>query len=181
MKILIDLYFVFLKIGGFTLGGGLAMIPIIQHEMVDVKKWVTESEMTDFITVSQSTPGVVGINVSTAVGQRVAGFKGALAATLGMITPSVVIIILVSMMFDAFLAQPQIQYAFQGVRAAVVALVLLAVYRFAKSSLKSWPQVIIAGLSFAAIVFFDIYPPYMVLASAAAGVAVHLLRKDVRK
>ncbi len=169
-KVLFDLYFTFMKIGGFTLGGGYAMIPIIQHEVVDVKKWATDEEMTDFMTLGQSAPGIIGINTATAVGYKVAGFYGGLFATLGMITPSVIIILIISSIFEQFKKWDIIQRAFNGIRATVVALIFIAAIRLCKTSIKNKIQFIIAASTVICMLFFKIPPQFIILGSALFGV-----------
>lgn len=162
-KILLDLFLTFMKIGGFTLGGGFAMIPVIQQITVDKKKWATEEEFTDFIALAQSVPGVVGVNTATTVGNKVLGVKGAVVATLGMITPSLIVIIIIAMLFKQFQETPMIQSAFKGVRAVVVALILMAVVRLSKTAVKDKFQIFIFLLATVLALFFNIYAPYIII------------------
>lgn len=162
-KILLDLFFTFMKIGGFTLGGGFAMIPVIQQITVDKKKWATEEEFTDFIALAQSVPGVVGVNTATAVGNKVYGLKGALSATLGMITPSLIVIIIIAILFKQFQETVIIQSAFKGVRAVVVALISIAVLRLSKTAIKDKFQIFIFIIATVSALFFNIYAPYIII------------------
>ena len=166
-----DLYSTFLKIGGFTLGGGYAMIPLIQREVVDRKKWVQENDMVDYLTLCQSVPGAIAINTATLVGYRVGGIPGALAATAGMITPSLISIILIASIFTQFQQWELIQRAFTGVRAAVVALLIIAVFRISRAAVKSAIQLMIAIVSVGGILLFKWSPIWMI----AMGVLIGLI------
>lgn len=176
LKELWKLYYTFVKIGGFTLGGGYAMIPIIQREAVDVKKWASEEEMVDMITLAQSMPGVVGINTATALGTKVAGIPGALSATLGMVTPSLIIIILIAAVFDEFQKIEMVKQAFVGIRAAIAALMFSAVVRLMKTAVKDWFQIILFVAAIICILILDIKPQYVLIASAGTAIALSLFR-----
>jgi len=175
MKKLISLYISFLKIGAFTIGGGQAMIPLIHREAVDVKQWASDEEMSDFITVGQSLPGVVGINTATAVGNKAAGVAGAVAATLGMITPSLVIIILIAAFFDKFAEIAAVQRAFTAARAVVVALIFAATLRLAKSSVKDVFQYVLMFAAIVCILFLKISPVYIIIASGIISLIYGLI------
>ncbi|GHV43418.1 chromate transporter [Clostridia bacterium] len=180
MKKLLEIYVTFLKIGAFTIGGGYAMIPIITRA-VEQKKWATDTEMADFITIGQSLPGVVGINTATAVGKKAAGFWGALFAVLGMITPSVVIIILLALAVDTVRELQIVQRAFMGVRACVAALIVGAVVKMFKTSVKSAFQIVLFTASFLLVVFVRVPPPYMVVLCGILGAAYGALPKKAVK
>ncbi|MFA6627534.1 MAG: chromate transporter, partial [Bacilli bacterium] len=126
MKILWHLFITFFKIGAFTFGGGLAMLPFIQDEMVRKHGWITEDEMLDIIAVAESTPGVIAVNTATFVGYKVKKFWGSLVATIGVILPSLFIICIIAMYFKDFLAIPAIAAIFKGIRAGVAVLILNA-------------------------------------------------------
>jgi chromate transporter len=181
LKLLITIYISFLKIGGLTIGGGYAMISIIQKEAVDNRHWLTDEEMTNFITIGQSLPGVVGINTATAVGKKTAGTFGAVAAALGMITPSIIIILIISLRFSQAREIVLLQKAFAGVRAAVAALIANAVIRIAKTAVKDVFGIALALFCFICVVFFDIMPPYVLavcaVTSAVAPVLINFLHK----
>lgn len=134
MKRLLEIFGVFFKIGMFTIGGGYAMLPIIQKEVVDTKGWMTDDEFLDAISLTNSLPGPLATNSATFVGYRVARAPGSIAAVLGAATPSVVIILLIAMVFQNIMDYPVVQYVFNGVRPAVVAPILYAVVKLAKSA-----------------------------------------------
>ena len=134
MKRLLEIFAVFFKIGLFTIGGGYAMLPIIQKEVVETKGWMDDEEFLDAISLTNSLPGPLAINASTFVGYRVCKVKGALAAVLGAASPSVIIILAVAMVFSNLTEYLVVQYIFDGIRPAVVALILYAVIKLAKSA-----------------------------------------------
>ncbi len=176
LNILWDLFRTFIKIGGFTVGGGYAMIPIIQREAVEIKNWATEDEMADIITMGPSMPGVVGINIATALGTKVAKVPGALAAALGMVTPSVVIIMIIAWVLEDFQKILIIQYAFIGIRAAVAALMLNAVIRLTKTSVKDWFQITLFLASALLVIFAVIQTQYVLIICAASSIAYGVIR-----
>ena len=133
---LFDLFLTFAKIGLFTFGGGYAMISVIEHNCVEKKKWLTHDEMMDITVIAESTPGPIAINCATFTGYKQAGFKGALSATVGMVTPSFVIIYLISTRLDDFLEITWIAHAFQGIKIAVAILILDAALNMIKKMKK---------------------------------------------
>ena len=137
MKILKDLFKTFAKIGMFTFGGGYAMIAMIDHACVEEKKWITHDELMDMTVVAESTPGPIAINCATFTGFKIAGFPGAVAATLGMIIPSFVIIYLISMFLENFLEITFVANAFRGIKIAVGLLILEAGVNMAKKAKKT--------------------------------------------
>ena len=166
-----------MKIGGFTIGGGYAMIPIIQHEVVERKKWITKETMTDYIALSQSIPGAIAINTSTAIGFKLHGILGAIIATLGMITPSVVIIMLIALVFSQLNQIALVQYAFFGIRAAVVALIFSAVLKLCKTSVQDFIQTLIFVITVIALLVFSVPPQYMILFGAISACLYGKIRR----
>ena len=167
----------FFKIGAFTIGGGYAMLPLIEREFVEVRGWVNHEEILDVYAVAQSLPGVIAINASICVGYKVAGVKGALVASAGMVIPSFVSILVIAM----FLVNAQnnlwIQKAFAGVRAGVTAMILLAAIKLGKSILRNPAAWIIACLSFTALVLANISAILVIAVSALAGFVLFALLK----
>ena len=121
-----DLFLTFLKIGAFTFGGGYAMIPLIQREIVEKKHWISDEEILDIVAIAESTPGPIAINSATFVGYRAGGFAGAFFATFGVVLPSFLIILAISFVLRQFQELKPVQYAFQGIRAGVLALIIRA-------------------------------------------------------
>lgn len=179
MKRLFEIFLVFFKIGLFTIGGGYAMLPIIQREVVETKHWMTDEEFLDAISLTNSLPGPLATNSATFVGYRVARAPGSVAAVLGAATPSVVIILLIAMVFHNIMDYPVTQYIFNGVRPAVAALILYAVVKLAKSAkVGAYFNWIVALFGFAAVAVFGLHPIVVVVCSAAYGL---LLRGQVVK
>ena len=139
MNILLDLFLTFAKIGLFTFGGGYAMISMIEHNCVERKQWITHDEMMNVTVIAESTPGPIAINCATFTGYKKAGFIGALAATLGIIVPSFLVIFLISMFLDNFLELTIIANAFRGIKIAVGILILDAAITMIKKMPKKKP------------------------------------------
>ena len=181
LPILADLMLCFMKIGLFTFGGGYAMISIIEHTCVAQKKWITEDEMMNMTIIAESTPGPIAINCSTYVGFKLAGFPGAIAATLGMVLPSFVIIYAISMFFDRFLEIALIAKAFKGIKIGVGILILsTGLNMLQKMSKKPQPR-IIAGFAFGAMLLINIFSLKistisLMLAAAAVSLGIFALK-----
>lgn len=169
-KLLIQLFVSFAKIGVMTFGGGLAMLPMLERELVENKKWVTTEEILDYYAVGQCTPGIIAVNTATFVGYKKSRVLGAILATLGVIFPSVVIITVIAAVLSNFADIPAVQHAFAGIRIAVCALIASAVIKLAKSNIKNLTQIIIAVCAFIIISVFGASPVVVVVASAIAGI-----------
>ena len=148
MKELLKIFLTFFKIGAFTFGGGYAMIPLIQREAVENHHWVTDEDILDIVAIAESTPGPIAVNAATFVGYRVRGFWGAVVATLGVVLPSFVIILAISYVLAQFRQLKAVQYAFQGIRAGVLVLMLKALVKMFKTNRKGILAYVIMGLSF---------------------------------
>lgn len=168
-KLLAQLFVSFAKIGVMTFGGGLAMLPMLERELVENKKWVTSQEILDYYAVGQCTPGIIAVNTATFVGYKKAKVLGAVIATLGMVFPSLVIITVIAAVLSNFADIPAVQHAFAGIRIAVCALIASAVIKLAKSNVKNLKQIIIAVCAFIIIAVFGASPVVVVVASAVAG------------
>ena len=167
---LLQLFWSFIKIGAFTFGGGYAMISMVEIEVVDRKKWITEKQYMDMIAISQATPGVIAINTATYVGYAVGGFPGALLATLGVSIPSFVIIVIISFFLDAFLALTWVSYAFMGIRAGVIVLIFDAVIRMRRSlTLNAFNWTLLIA-SFLVATLTDISVIWIILTGAVLGI-----------
>ena len=177
MKILMDMFITFFKIGAFTLGGGYAMLPIIQKEVVEKKKWIGETEFLDMVAISQSAPGPLAVNISAFVGQKMEGLVGLTTSTLGAILPSFIIIILVASVFLGIENSPVVQRVFQGIRPAVVALIAVPVISMGKTAKVNKKNFIIPLLAAVLVAIFKITPIYVILGAAAIGVIDVLRRK----
>lgn len=168
MRELIDILWSFLKIGAFTFGGGYAMIPLIQHEVINTRKWLTEKEFVDLLTIAQAAPGPIALNTAVFVGYKRRRYCGALAATLGVVIPSFLIILLVAMFFADIRHNTWIDAAFKGMRPAVVALIVAPIIGLAKG--LRWYLVAIAAATALAIWHFGYSPVWFLLVGAVGGV-----------
>ena len=165
-------FFTFLKIGAFTFGGGYAMIPLIQRETVEKHGWISEEDILEVVAIAESTPGPIAINADTFIGYRVAGFLGSLCATLGVVLPSFVIILLISGILREFQHIKAVQYAFVGIRAGVLALIVKAFWGMFKKCKKSGFAYAVMITVFACVVFWDVRVVLLLLIAALAGLTV---------
>lgn len=171
MKRLLEIFGVFFKIGLFTIGGGYAMLPIIQKEVVETKGWMSDEEFLDSVSLTNSLPGPLAINSATFVGYRVAGAAGSTAAMLGAVTPSILIILLIAMVFNDLMSYPVVQSVFNGIRPAVVALIFYAVVKLAKSvKLTKQLNWLIALLAFGAMALLGVHSILVILCAALYGI-----------
>lgn len=177
-RIYVTLFWEFLKIGLFTIGGGLAMIPQLQHVVVNEKGWLEDEEMIDCIAVSQALPGIIAINMATYVGTKLRGVKGAIAATIGVVMPSLVIIILAVTVLESINDNVYVQGAFTGIKAAVCGLILVTVVRTGKKILSSWFAWVLAICSFIAVIGFGVNAAWAILAGAVAGIIYNAVKAD---
>ena len=172
------LFLTFFKIGAFTFGGGYAMIPLIQKEAVENHGWVTDDDILEIIAIAESTPGPIAINSATFVGYRAAGVLGSVCGTLGVVLPSFVIILALSFVLQEFQALRAVQYAFFGIRAGVLALLLKALWTMYKKSPKGWPAYVVMGLSFLLTAVFSINVIFVIIGCAIFGlVTSRILQK----
>ena len=176
MNTLIDLFFTFCRIGGLTFGGGYAMLPMIQKEIVEEKKWATEEEVLDYYAVGQCTPGIIAVNTATFIGYKVQGIIGAIVATLGVVFPSLIIITIIAALLKNFASYAIIQHAFSGIRVVVIALIISAILKLAKTSIKNYITLIIAILAFISVAFVNLSPIYIVVVAACVGLISKLIR-----
>ena len=166
MKLLWDLYRAFFTIGGLTFGGGYAMLPMLEREIVNKHKWSTNEELLNYFAIGQCTPGIIAVNTATFVGYKQKGIAGGIAATLGVISPSIVIIVLIAMLLENFMDILWVQHAFAGIRVAVCALIVSSVIKLAKSNLKKWWHIALAVAGFIVVAALGLSPVYVVIACA---------------
>lgn len=173
-KRMLGLFAAFFKIGAFTFGGGYAMIPLIQREAVENRKWVTDEDILEIVAIAESTPGPIAINAATFVGYKVCGFFGALFATLGVVLPSFVIISLIASVLNVFEEVEAVRFAFNGVRAGVLALIVKAMVSMYKKSPKGALGYCVMIGAFVAVAVLKINVLVTILCCAAAGLIVSL-------
>ena len=177
MKQLLDLFFTFARIGGLTFGGGYAMLPILQREVVEKRKWVTNEEIMDYYAIGQCTPGIIAVNTATFIGQKCAGNIGGIVATLGVVSPSLIIITLIAAFLQNFADLAIVKNAFAGIRICVSVLIINAVIKLWKSSVIDIATTIIFFVIFIAAIFTDLSPIVFVLFAGIAGVILKWRKK----
>ncbi len=151
-----ELFCTFFRIGAFTFGGGYAMIPLIQTETVENKKWISDNDILEIVAIAESTPGPIAINSATFVGYKVAGILGSVCATLGVVVPSFVIILLISFVLKEFAHLTPVKYAFEGIRAGVLALILKSLIKMYKQVPKNVFSYIVLAIAFVAAAFTNV-------------------------
>ena len=177
MRFYWELFFVFCKIGAFTLGGGYAMLPLIEKEIVTRKKWIDHKEFLDIVAMSQAAPGILAVNVAVFVGYKLRRLGSAVCSCLGAILPSFIIILLVAMFFQDFRQNTWVERIFKGIRPAVVALIAVPVFRLGRSagiSLKNGWFVVLCALC---VWWWKISPVYIILTAALGGYLVYRKKK----
>jgi chromate transporter len=172
MKKLLEIFLIYLKIGAFTIGGGYAMLPLIQVEVVDKKKWMSTDEFMDMFAVIQSAPGPIAVNSAVFLGYKIGKVKGSIAATLGAVIPSFTIILIIAIFFKDFRSFSFVEGVFKGVRPAVVALIAAAVYKLSKSTDLTKGTIAQFLIILIAIVLLGIHPILLIIASALTGIVV---------
>lgn len=187
-KTLLSLFLTYLKIGLFTFGGGYAMIALIEENIVNKKQWITKDELTDIVTIAESTPGPIAVNCSTYVGYKIGGVLGSAIATLGCVLPSFIIIYAISLVFDWFLGITYVQYAFNGIKCAVGLIILRQGFKMFKSFKKTVLSMIcffVALIGILLINFFaiDFSTVFFILAGGILGLFIYILSviKEKRK
>ena len=197
MNLYFELFWTFAKIGVCTFGGGYAMLPILQRELVEKRNWTTEAEMSDYFAIGQCTPGIIAVNTATFVGHKLKGPVGGVVATLGLVFPCLVIIMLIAAFLQNFAELPVVIHAFNGVRACVCALILSSVLKLRKSTVVDVPTVIIfvvvavlavvgnfvtfpAGTALAAVMGFVTSPIVLVVLAGVAGLCVRAAKGGLK-
>jgi chromate transporter len=173
IRLLLQLLTTFFKIGLFSFGGGYAMIPLIEKEIVGKRAWVDKDEIVDVLAVAQSTPGAVAVNSATAIGYKIAGKKGALFSTVGVAVPSFVIIITIASFFSKIKDYKVVQNAFAGIGAAVVALIITAAVSVSKNSIKDRIDILLAAITFVLVAFFKVNPIFLIIGGALYGAIMY--------
>lgn len=174
MNVYLDLFITFARIGGLTFGGGYAMLPMLEREVVDNRHWATSDELMDYYAIGQCTPGVIAVNTATFVGRSVKGIPGGIIATLGVAFPSLVIITIIAALISNFADIPAVARAFSGIRIGVCVLVFNAVIKLGKSSVKDMPSLIIFLIVFLGSSLLDVSPVIFVILAAAAGIMLRV-------
>ncbi len=174
---LLRLYSVFFRIGVFSIGGGYVMLAMLQDEVVEKYKWLTHEELLNYYAISQAAPGIIAINTATFVGYKRGGVLGAVIATAGMVTPSLIIITIIAIFFTRFQENIYVQRAFAGIRVAVSMLLIWTVTTLTKQTIKNLFGILIVVSAFSLVVIGGISPIPIILASAAVGIIHGYARK----
>lgn len=173
MKELFDLFLTFCRVGGLTFGGGYAMMPMLQKECVEKKGWVTENELMDYYSVGQCLPGMIAVNTATFVGNKVCGAAGGIFASLGVVFPSLVIIVIIASVLQAFAHYPVVQNAFAGIRVGVCVLILNSIIKlFKKAIIDKWTLTIFI-IIFIGALLINVTPIVFVVAAGIAGILIN--------
>ncbi len=172
---LLDLFVTFARIGAMTFGGGYAMLPILQREIVDKRGWATNEELTDYYAIGQCTPGIIAVNTATFIGNKKRGLPGGIAATLGVVFPSIIVISIIAAFLSNFADIPVVRDAFAGVRVCVFVLILNATVRLCRASVKDAFGVIVFLAVMAGSTLLDLSPVIFVVAAGIAGIMIKVL------
>ena len=179
---LLDLFLTFARIGGFTFGGGYAMLPMLQKEVVEEKKWTTEEELLDYYAVGQCTPGIIAVNVATFIGQKTRGVIGGIVATLGVVAPSFVIILAIASLINRFSEITVVAHALAGIRVAVAALIVSAIIKLWKKGIKDLLGVIIVAAVVLLSLLLNVSPIIIVVVAMLFGIVYgHAAGKEEKK
>ncbi|HKM31157.1 MAG: chromate transporter [Bacteroidales bacterium] len=172
-----ELFSVFFRVGAFTIGGGLAMLPVVEREVVDRKKWITKEDFTDLIAVTQTLPGVLAVNMAVAVGYRIKGVKGSLISVLGAVLAPFFSILVIAMFFQTFRENPVVERIFMGMRPVVVALITVPVITTMRSIGPRLSSGLIAAAAALLIWLFGVSPIWIILAAGTGGYIWHRIEK----
>lgn len=177
-SLFLQLFYTYFKIGTFTLGGGYAMLPLIQREVVDRKGWIDEEEFLNMIALAQAAPGLIAVNSAIFIGWRIGGWRGVCGAVLGAVLPSFLIILAVAMVFSEWKNQPVVEAVFKGIRPAVVALIAAPLFKMAKAARISWLTALIPVAAALLIWLARVNPVWVILATIILTIFVQWLREQ---
>jgi chromate transporter len=175
-KLLMDIFLTFLKISPVTFGGGYAMIPLIEREVVDRRKWMSTKDIANIFAVAESVPGAIAINSSTFIGYRLAGPIGAVVAMIGVVLPTFCIVLLLSVFFMQFQDHPKIEAAFISIRATIVALIIYAAYKIGKTAWIDYTTLVFILATIMVMIFVHIHPIAIIIIGALAGICAISLK-----
>ncbi len=178
MKILFDLFITFAKMGAITFGGGYAMLPILQREVVEGKHWATDEELADYYAIGQCTPGIIAVNVATFIGRKYAGIAGGIIATFGVVFPSLVIISLLAGVIETFSALEWVKHAFAGIRVCVCVLIFNAVVKLFAKAVTDKKTLCLYVLILAGAAGLNISPAVFVVVAGIAGIILKGITKS---
>jgi chromate transporter len=177
MKLLVQIFITFFKIGPVTFGGGYAMIPLIEREVVEKRGWVKTQEITDIFAVAESVPGAIAINSATFIGYRVAGVAGAIAAMAGVLLPTFFIVVMLSLFFLQVQDNPKVEAAFVSIRATIVALITYAAIKIGKTAVIDKTTIVLIVVTVAVMYFVHIHPVLLIVSGGLVGIGIIRLKK----
>lgn len=180
MKKLMELYWAFFRIGSLTFGGGMAMLPMLKREVVEKYNWSTEEELLDIYAIGQCTPGIIAVNTATYIGYQQKGVLGSVFGTLGMITPSIIIISLIATILKNFIDLPIVLHALSGIRIVVCALMLQTVYSLARAGIKNKLGLFLFLAGFLTATFTPVPTILLVLLAAVTGIVTSVKKEDTQ-
>jgi chromate transporter len=176
-----QLFFSFARISASCFGGGYAMLPFFQQELVEKRGWLTDEELLDLNAVAQCTPGVISVNTATFCGHRTRGLPGAFAATLGLLTPPILIVLVIAAFFWTFAENPWVAHALTGVRACVCALIITSTVKLYRKAVLDVPTFLLFLVVFILAAFVGVSPAILVIVAGVFGLAFQALRKEGKK
>ena len=169
MNIYLEAFGIFFKIGAFTIGGGYAMVPLIENEIVTKRKWIAQEDFIDLLAISQSAPGILAVNISIFIGYKLRGIRGSIITALGTILPSFIIILAIALFFHSFKDNPIVERIFKGIRPAVVALIAAPLYKMGKSAGVTRKTVIFPVIAALLVWQLNLSPIYIIIAAILGG------------
>lgn len=172
VKMIWRIFYTFFFISPATFGGGYAMIPLLEKAVIERNQWMKKEDITDVLAIAQTVPGSIAVNAATFIGYRLAGVIGAIAATIGMITPTFIIILVLASLFLEFQHYPIVQAAFLGIRPAIVALIFFAAVKTGKTAISDKTTGLAAALTVVVLLFTPVHPMFVILIGAFAGIAL---------
>ena len=178
MKSYWNLFWTFVKVSAFTIGGGMAMVAVVRDILVVKRKWMTDDEFMDILAISQTLPGLMAVNTAIFIGYRLLGTKGSIVATLGSILPSFFIILASAIFFTAFKDNPWVEKAFKGIRPVVISLIAVPMINMARKSCKSWWTWLLAVASLLLVAFLNVSPRYIIICVLVIGFAITYFRLE---
>ncbi|WP_078549543.1 chromate transporter [Litchfieldia alkalitelluris] len=179
IKLLVQIFITFFKIGPVTFGGGYAMIPLIEREVVEKRRWVKTEDVTDIFAVAESVPGAIAINSATFIGYRLAGVAGAIVAMTGVLLPTFFIVVMLSLFFLQVQDNPKVEAAFVSIRATIVALITYAAIKIGKTAIVDKTTVALIAITVAVLFFIHIHPVLIIISGGIIGIGIISLKKKL--
>lgn len=181
LKTLLKLFYTFAKIGGLTFGGGYAMLPMLQKEVVEKNEWASEEELMDYFAIGQCTPGIIAVNTATFIGYKIKGIAGGVFATLGMIFPSIVIITIIAAFISNFTHIESVKHAFSGIQICVCALILDSIIKLGKKSLTDKWCIVIYAIALTLSLALGVSTVFIVIGAGVLGIVINYIKSKISR